>query len=213
MATSVIFCAGEFDKLAQPLRGDEFIIAADGGYAHTRKLDLTPDAVLGDFDSLGFVPEGAQVHPVEKDDTDCMIAVRLALERGCDDIVIYGALDGPRMDHTIANLQALLFLTRRGARGTLVGRKNIITAVGNGKLCFDPEAKGTVSVFCLGEKARGVSIRGMKYELEDGTLEPDMPLGVSNCFQDREAAVEVKDGIVIVIYDADNGLRHHEKEK
>ena len=96
MATSMIFCAGEFDKLAQPLRGDEFIIAADGGYAHTRKLGLTPDAVLGDFDSLGFVPAGAQVHPVEKDDTDCMIAVRLALERGCDDIVIYDADNGWR---------------------------------------------------------------------------------------------------------------------
>ena len=213
MKRCVIFCGGGFSSLDGPILDTDLVIAADKGLDYTRQLGLNPQIVLGDFDSLGFVPEGAQVHPVEKDDTDCMIAVRLALERGCDDIVIYGALDGPRMDHTIANLQALLFLTRRGARGTLVGRKNIITAVGNGKLCFDPEAKGTVSVFCLGEKARGVSIRGMKYELEDGTLEPDMPLGVSNCFQDREAAVEVKDGIVIVIYDADNGLRHHEKEK
>lgn len=213
MASCVIFCAGEFDKLVKPLRGDEFIIAADGGYAHTQKLELTPDAVLGDFDSLGYVPTGAQVHPVEKDDTDCMIAVRLALQKGCDDIVIYGALDGPRMDHTIANLQTLLFLTRQGARGTLVGEKNIITAACNGTILFDAQAQGTVSVFCMGSAARGVSIRGLQYELEDGVLEPDMPLGVSNHFRGREAAVEVKDGAVIVIYDRDNGWRHHEKEK
>jgi thiamine pyrophosphokinase len=192
----------------KPLRGDEFVIAADGGYAHTQRLGLKPDIVLGDFDSLGFVPEGAQRYPVEKDDTDCMIAVRLALQNGCDEIVIYGGLDGPRMDHTIANLQTLLYLTRQGARGTLVGVKNIVTAVRNGALSFDAEAAGTVSVFCMGEAARGVSVRGMKYELEDGTLEPDMPLGVSNCFVGKAAAVEVKAGAVIVIYDTENGWRH-----
>lgn len=213
MATCVIFCAGEFDKLAKPLRGDELVIAADGGYVHTQKLGLQADIVLGDFDSLGFVPANAEIYPIEKDDTDCMIAVRLALQKGYDDIVIYGGLDGPRMDHTVANLQTLLYLTRQGASGTLVGNRNIVTAVCNGTVCFETQAEGTVSVFCMGEPAHGVSIRGMKYSLEDGVLTPDMPLGVSNRFAGAEACVEAKEGALIVIYERRTGWRHYEKGK
>lgn len=211
MPECVIFCAGEFDNLAQPLKAGALIIAADGGYAHTQKLGLKPDVVLGDFDSLGYVPQDAQIYPVEKDDTDCMLAVRASLEKGCDSIVIYGALDGPRMDHTVANLQTLLYLARRGASGTLVGKHNIVTAVRNGTVRFDAMARGTVSVFCIGEQARGVTIRGLKYELQNGTLTPDYPLGVSNAFLGKEASVTVEDGTLILIYEASSGWRHYEE--
>ena len=78
MKTCVIFCAGEFDTLAAPV-GDGLVIAADGGYRHCVHLDIHPDVILGDFDSLGYAPEGAQVFPVEKDDTDSMLAVRRGL--------------------------------------------------------------------------------------------------------------------------------------
>ena len=206
MKNCVIFCAGEFDRLEMPL-GDAFVIAADGGYAHTQKLGIQPDLVLGDFDSLGYVPAGARMHPVEKDDTDAMLAIRAGLDAGCTDFVIYGALDGPRLDHTIANLQSLLFLAEHGARGTLVGLHSIITAVQNEAIVFPEDAAGTISLFCMGQPARGVSIRGLKYGLEDGTLSPAYPLGVSNQFLGKESRVTVKDGCVLVLIDRGNGVR------
>ncbi len=206
MKRCVIFCAGEFDKLAAPL-GGALVIAADGGYAHTQKLGIVPDMILGDFDSLGFVPADATVYPVEKDDTDAMLAIRAGLDAGCTDFVIYGALDGPRLDHTLANLQSLLFLASHGARGTLVGLKNIIITVQNGAIVFPGDFSGTVSLFCMGQPAKGVSIRGLKYELEDGCLTADYPLGVSNQFIGKESRITVEDGCLLVLLDTANGMR------
>ena len=70
MKTCVIFCAGGFDRLAEPIGSEDLVIAADGGLIHTQALGLTPHVILGDFDSLGYIPQGAQVFPVKKDDTD-----------------------------------------------------------------------------------------------------------------------------------------------
>ena len=206
MKKCVIFCAGEFDKLAAPVEG-AFVIAADGGYAHTKKLGLQPDAVLGDFDSLGYVPSDAVVHPVEKDDTDCMLAIRAGLEAGCTDFVIYGALDGPRLDHTLANLQSLQYLAAHGARGTLVGLRNIVITVKDETVAFPADFAGTVSVFCMGEPARGVTIRGLKYELIEGELTSAYPLGVSNSFVGAESRIAVEKGCVLVLFDTANGMR------
>ena len=80
MGKFLIFCAAEFDALASPIGPEDYILAADGGLRHLQKLHVAPHGILGDFDSLGFVPEGACVFPVEKDDTDSMLAVRKGLE-------------------------------------------------------------------------------------------------------------------------------------
>ena len=206
MGRCVIFCAGGFEKLALPIEKDDYILAADGGFSHLQKLDLAPNGILGDFDSLGYVPESAQVFPVEKDDTDSMLAVRKGLELGYREFILYGALDGPRLDHTIANLQTLLFLEGQGAKGTLVGLKYLITTVKNGVLKLPKAEAGIVSVFCLGQKAKGVTIRGLQYELENGSLESGFPLGVSNHFVGKEASVAVEDGTLIVMYDIEKGF-------
>ena len=94
MKTCHIFCAAGFDGLLEPISQGDFVIAADGGLRHTQALGLSPDVVLGDFDSLGYVPEGANVFPVEKDDTDAMLAVRRGLEAGCRRFLLYGSVDG-----------------------------------------------------------------------------------------------------------------------
>ena len=206
MGRCVIFCAGGFEKLAQPMGKDDYILAADGGLAHLQKLGIEPNGIIGDFDSLGYVPQNAQVFPVEKDDTDSMLAVRKGLELGYQEFILYGALDGPRLDHTIANLQTLLFLERRGAKGTLVGLKYLITTVKDGVMKLPKAEEGIVSVFCLGEKAKGVTIRGLQYELDNGTLESSFPLGVSNHFVGKESSVAVENGTLIVMYDIEKGF-------
>lgn len=171
-----------------------------------QKLGLQPHGILGDFDSLGYIPEGATIFPVEKDDTDSMLAVRRGLELGCRRFVLYGALDGPRLDHTVANFQTLQFLADQGAVGYLVGLDTMVTVVKNGGVRFGSEAEGIVSVFCMGADATGVNIRGLAYELEQGTLQAGFPLGVSNHFVGKESEISVKNGSLLVIYNRKNGF-------
>ena len=206
MRTCVIFCAAEFDLLAEPIGKEDLVIAADGGVKHTEKLGLTPDVILGDFDSLGFVPEGAERHPVEKDDTDAMLAIRRGFSLGCDRFVIYGGLDGERLDHTLANFQSLQYLADRGAVGYLVGKKYLVTVVKNGRLAFPAEAEGILSVFCLGPEAKGVTLSGLKYPMENGRLSSGFPLGVSNHFVGEKAQISVDDGSLLVLWDRKNGF-------
>ena len=205
MKTCVIFCAAGFDGLIENME-NAIVIAADGGLVHTKALGLTPQVVLGDFDSLGYTPEGANVFPVEKDDTDAMLAVRKGLEMGCDRFLLYGSLDGPRLDHTVANFQTLQFLADRGATGYLIGKDHIVTVVKNGAIHFPASAEGIISVFCMGSDTKGVTIEGLQYPLKDGTLSAGFPLGVSNHFVQKDAEISVKDGSLLIIYDRKNGL-------
>ena len=159
MGTCFIFCAAAFDRLEEPVCPGDCLLAADGGLRHLEKLGLEPDEILGDFDSLGYVPEKSTVFPVEKDDTDAMLAVRRGLDLGYRRFLIYGGLDGPRLDHTVANFQVLQYLSDHGACGYLVGRSDLVTVIRKEKLIFPEQAEGIVSVFCSGPQARGVNIR------------------------------------------------------
>ena len=206
MNTCIIFGAAEFDRLAEPICPGDFVIAADGGLRHTKKLSILPDEILGDFDSLGYVPDTGVVYPVEKDDTDTMLAVRRGLELGFRRFVIYGGLEGRRLDHTVANFQTLGFLAQQGAVGFLVGKESICCAVKNAGMRFPQEAEGDFSLFCLGPDAKGVTIRNLYYEAENITLTGFFPLGVSNHFTGEQAQVSVADGTVLAIWQRKSGF-------
>ena len=206
MGSCVIFCAAELDALARPLAEDDFVIAADGGLRHTEKLGIVPQEILGDFDSLGYTPTGANVFPVEKDDTDAMLAVRRGLELGYREFVLYGSVDGSRLDHTVANFQTLQFLADRGAVGYLVGKDFLITVVKDGAIAFPAGCRGTVSVFCLGSDASGVTLEGLYYPLKNGTLTAGFPLGVSNHFTGEPARIAVGQGSLLVLWQRENGF-------
>ena len=206
MKPCIIFCAAGFDGLLFPIPENALVIAADGGLRHTQALGLVPDVILGDFDSLGYTPEGANVFPVEKDDTDAMLAVRRGLQQGCDRFVLYGSLDGPRLDHTVANFQTLQFLCDHGTHGYLVGKDTIVTVVKNGSIRFPSGTEGTISVFCMGSDAEGVTEEGLYYSLQNGTLTPGFPLGASNHFTGKEAKITVKNGSLLILWDRKNGF-------
>lgn len=194
------YIIGAGDVSALPIPQDAFVICADGGLSSASRFGVTPDLIVGDFDSLGSVPPGSNVvkHPVEKDETDSFLALRLGLERGCDSFVFFGCLGG-RLDHTLANIQHLQYLAERGARGVLVGEHEELTVIKNGSLHFPAEQTGGISVFSLSDKSEGVSIRGLHYEAENATLTNGFPLGVSNSFEGREAEVSVKNGVLLVV--------------
>lgn len=206
MRTCVIFCAAGFDALAEPIKDSDLVIAADGGLRHVEAAGRRPDVILGDFDSLGYVPQDAAVFPVEKDDTDAMLAIRRGLELGCRRFVIYGGMDGRRLDHTVANFQVLQYLADRDAVGYLVSSQYLVTVVRDGKISFPADAGGIVSVFCLGPDARDVTLTGLQYPLENRTLSSGFPLGVSNHFVGKAAEISVKNGSLLVLWDRKNGF-------
>ena len=206
MGSCIIFCAAQFHGLAKPLNPDDFILAADGGLIHTQTLGITPNGILGDFDSLGYTPKGSTVFPVEKDDTDAMLAVRKGLELGYREFYLYGSLDGPRLDHTVANFQTLQFLCDHGAYGYLIGKDYIVTAVKNSTLHFSKASTGIFSVFCMGSDAEGVTIQGGKYDAQNVTLRAGFPLGVSNHFEGNDVTVSVENGSLLVLWDTCNGF-------
>ena len=195
--------AGEFCIRFFHPSAEDLVIAADAGYLHLQKLGWEPDMVLGDFDSLQNIPSHPCVVllPTEKDDTDMLHAVKIGLEKGFRRFALHGALGGSRFDHSLANLQTLLYLTHHGANGFLFGNDGtVITALHNGSLQLSDHNRGVLSVFCMGDRAEGVRLSGLKYPLENHTLTCDMPLGVSNEFIGKTAEISVKDGTLLLIW-------------
>lgn len=182
-------------------RHKSLIIAADGGYEQLLKKGITPDFVVGDFDSLGYVPDEIKVikHPVEKDDTDTALALKEAIKLGYRNFVFYGCLGG-RFDHSLANVQLLSYGLDNGCECYILGGGAVITAIDD-KIEFPQYLKGTVSVFCIGGVSKGVTISGLKYLLNDAVLTDSVALGVSNSFTGERGAVSVKDGKLVVIWE------------
>ena len=196
-----IFGAGSYYGLRSKPDVSDYVIAADGGWRWCRSAGLTPDLLLGDFDSLGEVPAFDHILrvPVEKDDTDTGLALREGLRRGCGEFFIYGGTGGRRLDHTLANLQSLAFLRENGARGWLYDRDFVYTVIKNETLTLRREVDwGLVSLFALGDRARGVTLTGLQYPLDHAELTCAFPLGVSNHFAAETATVTVEDGLLLV---------------
>lgn len=188
------------DLIVKPTK-DDFIIAADNGFAVLEKLNIKPDLVVGDFDSLGFLPDVANkiVLPIRKDNTDIAAALEIALDKGFSDIFVYGAAGG-KLDHTFANIALVADMSRRGVNCVFLGENTNFTAVTNGKQCFKG-ATGRVSVFCFGDVASGVTLKGFEYNLDGAKLEPFVPLGVSNSFNGDTAEISVDNGTLIIMWE------------
>ena len=191
-------CAGDPAAAYEPREGD-LVLCADRGYELAEKMGIMPDCIIGDFDSAAM-PAGKNVirHPVIKDDTDTMLCVRYALDRGIEDILIVGGIGG-RIDHTLANLQTLAFIAARGARAELCDGKIHAYMISGGQSICIPAAPGKLSVFAHGGTCSGVCIRGTKYEAENTVITPDFPIGMGNDFAAGHAEVSVESGMLLVI--------------
>ena len=201
-AICYIVGAGEDYGLDFVPEDGDFLIAADGGYARVEAAGLKPDLVIGDFDSLGRIPNTDRVVtlPTVKDVTDTWAAITMGKERGYRRFHLYGCTGG-RIDHTLANVQSLAALAEAGMEGVLVDRSQMLTAISCGTLCFDTAASGYLSVFSFSDRCTGVTLRGLKYELEDAQLTSSFPLGVSNEFIGAPASVTVQCGTAVVVAD------------
>lgn len=194
-----IIGAGENYGLDFAPEKEDFVIAADAGLRYLEEKGIAPDLIVGDFDTLQFVPQCGNVLklPAEKDDTDMSMAIKEGIKAGYTVFHIYGGTGG-RLDHTIANLQMLAYLAKRKMRGFLFDRDAVFTAVADGEIVFEKIEGGYVSVFSCSDRAVGVSEQNLKYELNDVVLTNSFPLGVSNEFIGRESRIAVAEGTLLV---------------
>ena len=198
-----VFGAGEYHGELLSLTSDAFVSAADGGLAHTQTYGIQANLAVGDFDSLGRLPDGVETlrFPVMKDDTDMALAVEEGIRRGCDLFVLFGGMGG-RLDHTLANMALLLSLAQKGFSAYLVGKEGVVTALcGGERACFSSSCEGVLSVFAAGDEANGVTLSGLLYPLENGTLTNSRALGVSNHFTGQMASVSLAEGSLFLIWE------------
>ncbi|MBR3835806.1 MAG: thiamine diphosphokinase [Clostridia bacterium] len=200
MGICYIVAAGDMYGTLPMTTDDDMIIAADAGLLHLEKSGIEPDVLLGDFDSMDL-PEDREaiVYPVRKDDTDTILAVKLGLQKGYTEFVIYGGLGGKRTDHTVANIQTLAYIAQNGGRGTLVGNGECFTLIRDSELVIESGEGKNFSVFAYAGKAEGVTIEGSHYDVKNAELTPFFPLGVSNKSKEKAVKIKVKKGCLLIV--------------
>lgn len=204
MEACALVGAAEFNAEHFSAQDFDCVIAVDGGYAHLEQAGIAPDLVVGDFDSLGYVPDHphVEVHPTHKDASDIELAMGRAADEGFEALVVYGCLSG-RLDHTYGVLQLLAKFAQRGLLVFAVGDSFAVCALsgkGRSALCFDAVSAGTLSAFALTDEARGVDEIGLEYPLGKATLTNSEPIGVSNEFIGAPVTVSVDEGTLLVFF-------------
>lgn len=185
------------------LQPGDFIVACDAGYRNAAALGVRPDLIVGDFDSAPQPrTEGDTiVLPHVKDDTDTQYAARWLAEHGFEEVVMLGALGGPRVEHMLANLSTGLFLSLHGVRTILADSRSEMHYLLPGRPLELPRRDWMyLSLFALGAPLTGVFERGVYYPLENATLtELDYPLGTSNEFTEPVARLQCSGGHGLVV--------------
>lgn len=188
-------------KLENPL-----IVCADGGIYLARQLGLKADIWVGDYDSSDKLKEEAGICvtlPVEKDENDLKEAIDLALLHHADDLTIVNATGG-RLDHFLANVMLLEYLSHQGAKGRIVNANNVIMFFPCGKVHFQNDRRFRfISIVALDEKLEGVTLKGLKYPLKDATVEIETLLPISNEAVEDEFSIEIKKGRALLIFSND----------
>lgn len=210
--TAIIVCSGtivDYSHIKKYFEAVDLIICADGGASHLGKLGILPHLLVGDFDSIhqsefdSLFEAGVEVirFPAEKDTTDTQLAVQLALDRGCDKLILIGAT-GTRLDHTLANIFLLRTLLESGVKGIIADEHNEIEMI-NKSIVLKKEKDIKISLVPVGGKVTGVTTEGLYYPLNNATLEFGSTWGVSNEFAEDTAIVTIKEGLLLVIKSRD----------
>lgn len=185
---------------------DKYTICADGGYLLAKRMNVVPDVIIGDFDTFSEeeLPDNCEIikHPEDKDDTDTMLAVKLALNRGYKNIVICGAIGG-RLDHTFANIQTLRYIMKHGGYGELAGDGSFAMMQGPGVKVYNRISDYYCSLFSYSEECSGITATGFKFPLKNAVLKNSFPLGISNKVTGKSGIISLEKGVLLVIFSKD----------
>lgn len=203
----LIFCGGhieDYSRLVDSIEGD-IIICADGGARHLRALNLIPDLLLGDFDSINkedynyYREKDVKIlkFPEDKDYTDTELAIEEAFTYGASEITLIGATGG-RLDHTLANVFLLKKILEKGIIGKIItGSDELILTKDYARINGNSSDK--LTILALDKEVIGVTTVGLLYQLKDETLYCGSSRGVSNSFIANFGEVFVKKGILMII--------------
>lgn len=188
---------------------EHYVICADGGYDTAVQFGIKPDLVIGDFDSaVKRPPEGVRMLtlPVQKDETDTMSAAMVGFKLGFTSFVLIGCLEGARFDHSIANINVLLYIANRGGSGVLCTEDTKVFVLRGGRIVLTELKGATISVFPFDGTSCNVTYSGLEYPLYQKNLMAGGTLmGVSNRIVEDTAEIKVNIGCaLIVLYTAEN---------
>ena len=178
---------------------EDFIIASDGGLEFLKAHNYRVDLVVGDFDSLKYIPKEGRyllLNPI-KDITDTHASIEYGVKKGYTNFEIYGCIGG-RIDHSFAIIQDAYGFKLKGYEVIIHTSNQKIVFLKNDKMEIEKK-NGYISIFAYGV-AKGVTLKNLKYELDDKILRNNFPLGVSNEFINKKATIEVKNGCLVIIY-------------
>ena len=206
MKDCVIFAGGNMEDMSfidvsEISENCGMIICADSGYNYAAELGIVPDMVVGDFDSYsGEIPENIEIirSVPEKDDTDTILALKLAIEYGYKKIRLYGGL-GARFDHAFANIQTMIYAREHDCELEILDSENEMTLCGTGEYEYKRRDGWYLSLFSLTENAEISMLYGVKYPLINKILSHGFPLGVSNEITENKAFLRVGYGLVLVV--------------
>ena len=180
---------------------DDFIVCADSGYSFAKKAGLSPNLIIGDFDSLKEeLPQNTEVVKLNthKDDTDTEHCVMECIRRGYKDFLLLGSIGG-RTDHTFANIATLAFLSEYNYNGIARNNGEEIRILKEGSYEMNNKKGLIFSVFPYGCESVNVTYKGAEYMLNNKTLTYNVSRGISNVFVDDEAEITINRGRAILL--------------
>lgn len=191
---------GRYDRVRSYLREDDFCICCDSGLKHRAGLGVTPDLIVGDFDSHEnpHLDIETIVLPCEKDDTDTVFAVKEALKRGFEEFLLVGVIGG-RLDHTLGNVSILLMLDAQGKKAVAVDDFSELEIVSDRPAQIE-DRYPYFSLLNISGTARDITIQNAKYPLEGAEITCEYQYGVSNePLPGKTAVVTVGRGRLLLI--------------
>ena len=204
MMIALIVGNGEVsDEIKNELPENTFVICADGGIRHMKKLGLRPDIIIGDMDSadIEIDEEKAIRYPVKKDFTDSEISVDYAINHGFEEIIMLG-FTGTRLDHTITNLFLLKKISESGRKGVIIDKHNKIFYAERENVILG-KMGDIVSIIPIGEDVSGITTNGLEYPLNNETLEFGKSRGVSNVMTGECCEIMIESGTAMIIKSKD----------
>lgn len=194
-------------------RSFDKIIAVDGGLAAVSRLQLKPDAIVGDFDTVKeqvlaeYKASSDKIiwetHKPEKDETDTELALDTAIRLGCCELILLGATGG-RMDHFIGNLQLLYACLKKGVEAAIVDKKNWISVLDKGRTFQSGTLWGKyISFLPLCGEVKKITLTGFKYPLFEKDIDVGTSLCISNELSGMEGSIDFESGVLICIQSHD----------
>lgn len=224
LGRTLVFSGGRFEDsfVADYLKKQHFdaVVCADSGLDAASRFGIGVNYFMGDFDSVSpevlkkyqkktvsSNPEAQWIqYPREKDATDTQLVLEWVVERNPSEIVILGATGG-RMDHFLANLNLLMIPLEKKIPAYILDKNNKIYLMDSEVSIEACQQYGKyISLQPLSQEVTGITLKGMKYPLEDFTMTIGTSLGVSNEIAEnaKEAVIQIKKGILIVIESKDD---------